>query len=92
MPPAVDESQHVELDTHGQLVWATDTSVMSPAGDSEDGQVLTGTVEDIEGATVALRVGDGLLLLEVEGTPPLGVLGAEVSVTPTRFEIWPMDL
>ncbi|WP_182376463.1 hypothetical protein [Nocardioides sp. WS12] len=82
----------MELDAHGDLVWEAGASITSPDGVSEDGQLLVGIVEDIEGESVVLRVGEGLLLLEVQGVPPLGVLGSEVAVRPSCFEIWPIDL
>jgi hypothetical protein len=53
------------------------------------GKVLRGRVEDVEGETVVLRVGDDLVLLDVAGDPPLGVLGSTVVVAAERLDIYP---
>jgi hypothetical protein len=59
---------------------------------AEDETSLIGLVEDVEGAVVALRVGDSILLLEAEGEPPLGVLGGMAWVRPRHFELWPTGI
>lgn len=90
--PALDVAVHVELDTVGRLMWSSGLAVINPDGVSEHGEMLIGVVEDIEGNVVTARVGEGLVLLEVEGDPPLGALGKAIRITPAAFEIWPTGL
>jgi hypothetical protein len=91
-PPALNVAEHVELDTVGRLTWGSGLAVINPDGVSEYGEMLTGVVEDIEGDVVTARVGEGLVLLDVEGDPPLGALGKAIRITPAAFEIWPTGL
>jgi hypothetical protein len=85
-------AQHVEVDAVGPLVWADGPTIIDSHGASEHGQVLTGLVEDVEGDAVAVRIGSALLLLEVQGDPPIGVVGRPVAVRPSAFQLWPIDL
>ena len=92
-PPQVGMAQHVEVDAVGSLVWADDgRQIVDPHGTSEHEQVLTGLVEDIEGDAVTVRIGSAVVLLEVQGDPPLGVVGRPVAVRPSTFQLWPIDL
>lgn len=90
--PQVGSSEHVELDAFGPLVWSDDTQIVAPGGASEHKQGVTGLVEDIEGAAVVLRVGGSVVLLEVDGEPPLGVVGATVTLRPVAFELSPTGI
>ena len=90
--PEVGSKQHVELDAVGPLVWAGGPRIIAADGVSEHGQTLTGLVEDIEGDAVVVRLGGSVVLLEVEGDPPLGAVGGAVSLRPSAFELWPIDL
>jgi hypothetical protein len=85
-------SQHVELDTSGPLVWSDGPAIVHPDGRSEHGQVLHGSIEDIEDDHVAVRVGDALVVLEVHGEPPLGALGQSVAIKPAAFSWWPTGI
>lgn len=66
--------------------------IVAPNGASEHGQALTGLVEDIEGDAVVVRIGGSVVLLDVDGEPPLGVVGTPVTVRPSAFELWPTGL
>ena len=90
--PTVRVAEHVELDTVGRLTWGPGLAVVNPEGVSEHGEMLIGVVEDIEGDVVTARVGEGLVLLDVEGDPPLGALGKAIRITPAAFEVWPTGL
>lgn len=91
-PPQVGIAQHVEVDTIGALIWVDGRRIIDAHGAGEHAQVLTGLVEDIEGETVTVRIGSGVVLLDVQGDPPLGVVGRPVSVRPAAFQLWPIDL
>lgn len=90
--PTLHVAEQVELDTVGRLTWGPGLDVLNPDGVSEHGEMLIGVVEDIEGDVVTARVGEGLVLLDVEGDPPLGALGKAIRITPAAFEIWPIGL
>lgn len=90
--PTVGSEQHVEVDAVGSLVWADGPRIVAPHGESEHGQTLTGRIDGIDGDAVVVRIGGSVVLLEVEGDPPLGALGGTVSVRPSAFELWPIDL
>ncbi|GAB3077447.1 hypothetical protein GCM10027053_47460 [Intrasporangium mesophilum] len=87
-PPSVGESYDVEIDPVGELAWGDQVSVEAkPAGIS--GESLVGLVEDVDGGTVILRVSAAIVVLDVHGDPPLGVVGREVLVRPDAFELYP---
>ena len=90
--PVVGATHEVELDTCGRLVWAEGLSIVSPDGPSHGVQTLSGLIEDIEGDSVVVRVGEGVLLLDVAGDPPLGAVGEVVSLRPAAFEVWPTGI
>jgi hypothetical protein len=92
VPPQVGVAQHVEVDAVGPLVWADGRKIVHPNGASEHDQVLTAFVEEIEGEAVTVRIGSAVVLLEVEGDPPLGVVGRPVALRPSAFRLWPIDL
>jgi hypothetical protein len=89
-PPVVGMSEHIELEADGPLVWDRESAIVSTDAVSEHGQVLTGRIEDVEDDFVAVRVGTALMALSVEGDPPLGALGREVTVAPASFSMWPI--
>ena len=91
-PPEGGSEQHVELDAAGPLVWSEGHAIAAPDGVSEHGQALTGLVEDVEGDSVFVRVGGSIVLLEVEGKQPIGVVGGPVTVRPSAFELWPTSV
>lgn len=90
--PRIGSEEHVELDAVGPLVWSAGAQVVALDGASEHGQAATGVVEDIEGSAVVLRVGGSVVLLEVDGEPPLGVVGATVTLRPVAFELSPTGI
>jgi hypothetical protein len=92
VPPQVGVAQHVELDAAGALEWADGPRIVDPDSASERDQVLTGLVEDIEGDAVTVRIGSRVVLLEVQGDPPIGTVGRPVAVRPSAFQLWPIDL
>lgn len=53
------------------------------------GEALVGLVEDVDGETVILRVSASILLLDVRGDPPSGIVGRAVLVRPDAFELYP---
>ena len=71
------------------LVWATGPQIVAVDDSSEHGQTRLGTVEAVDSTLVTVRVGTALLLLEVDGEPPAGIVGSSVTVKPTAFEVWP---
>ena len=90
--PEAGTQQHVEVDAPGPLVWSDGPGITATNGASEHGQALTGLVEDIEDDAVAVRIGGSVLLLDVEGEPPLGIVGGRVTVRPSAFELWPTEV
>lgn len=92
VPPLVGVARYVEVDAVGPLAWADGPRIVDSHGASEHNQVLTGLVEDIDGDAVTVRVGSTLVLLEVQGDPPIGTVGRPVSVRPSAFQLWPIDL
>lgn len=86
--PSVGECYDVEIDPVGELVWGNQVNVDArPQGTY--GEALVGLVEDVDGETVVLRVSGAVVLLEVLGDPPLGIVGREVLVRPESFELYP---
>ena len=89
LSPDVGTAQDVELDTGGALTWGHGLTIVSPDGTSEHGQSLSAQIEHIEGDSVSVRVGDAVLLLDVDGSPPHGAVGEPVRLAPAFFEVWP---
>jgi hypothetical protein len=88
--PQPGESYDVELDVDDSLEWGSTVVVDGHQRPHAGGIVLLrGQVDDVEGDSVVLRVGEGLLLLDVSGDPPLGVLGSTVAVTAERLDVYP---
>ena len=90
--PAPGVRPSVELEITAVVPW-TKIAVGETRGltDPPDGQlVLTGTVEDIDHQGVLiLRVGNGVVLIDTSGEPPLGVVGQQIATTISDVEIFP---
>ncbi|WP_460629787.1 hypothetical protein [Intrasporangium mesophilum] len=86
-PPLVGESYDVEIDPVGELAWGDQVAV--DRSQETTGASFVGLVEHIEGDTVMLRVSESVVVLEVAGDPPLGILGREVSVNPEALVVYP---
>ena len=85
-PPSVGEVYDVEIDPVGELLWGNHVTV-DARSQGMYGEALVGLVEDVDGETVILRV-SGVVLLEIRGDPPLGIVGRKVLVRPA-FELYP---
>ncbi|GAB3077921.1 hypothetical protein GCM10027053_47920 [Intrasporangium mesophilum] len=83
----VGESYDVEIDPVGELAWGDQVAV--DRSQETTGASFVGLVEHIEGDTVMLRVSESVVVLEVAGDPPLGILGREVSVNPEALVVYP---
>ncbi|MEZ5096656.1 MAG: hypothetical protein R2731_11380 [Nocardioides sp.] len=89
--PHVGSQHDVEMDAVGALVWSDGARIVDADGANEHGQALTGLVQEVEADSLVVRIGDSVVLLEVAGEPPLGVVGGAVTVRPSRFELWPTN-
>ena len=67
--PDQGAARDVELDTGGSLTWGEGLIIVSPDGTSEHGQSLSAQIEEIEGDSVSVRVGNAVMLLDVSGFP-----------------------
>ena len=87
--PLPGESYDVELDIHDSLEWGSTVVLDVGQRPHRAGTGLRGRVEDVEGERVVLRVGEGLVLLDVSGDPPMGVVGSTVDVAAERLDVYP---
>jgi len=83
--PASGDEVDVELDCKQPLVWGTS---MRKADEPGDPPSLEGVVEVIDGAVAVLRVGEGLLLVELAGPYPEDLIGKRVAVN-SQLTVYP---
>jgi hypothetical protein len=88
-PPRPDEVHDVELEAVGELHWGETVHLADGEPPLEGEHLLVGLVEDIDGDMVTLRVADSVVLVDISGEPPLGVVGRQVSVRPRGLAVWP---
>lgn len=89
--PAPDETQDVELDVVGDLTWGASVELVDGASGPR-ANALVGSVEAIDGDLVTLRIGDGLVVAELLGTPPPAPLGKSVLIRPEGWDAWPTGI
>lgn len=89
--PTAGATYDVEIDVLGELEWGKRVNVdVRPQGMFPEG--LVGLVEDVDDESVVLRVLASVVLLEVLGDPPLGVVGRHVLVSPEGVALYPTGL
>lgn len=85
----------VELDVPAILEWGREIWRASdgvPDDHPSRAQRITGTLEGLDELGVAtIRVGDGYLLVETLGDPPLGTVGEQVSFETLDIHAFPVD-
>lgn len=75
-------------ETHGATERHTEFAVVDEAHTRVAGEV----VELDENDVLTLRAGDTFLLIDTEGTAPLGVRGSRVSLTVDDLDIYPSNV
>ncbi|GAA0806905.1 hypothetical protein [Spirilliplanes yamanashiensis] len=91
--PRVGESVDVELDVPGPHAWGDTVTLDVPGGELPGGPWLHGVVElqDHEGL-VTLRIADGLVAVDVEGSWPSLTPGTKVAVLAQRVLLYPTGI
>jgi hypothetical protein len=88
-------SVDVELTLLGDYAWADLTFLDKAAGFEIVGDVnhVTALVEQVDQDHIAtLRIGDGLVLFDAEGSPPAGIVGMTLRLSGVLIDVYPTDI